>query len=69
MLDIAKVCDVILFTLSCKNIDISNWKKDPDIFANAIDQRGYEILMLLKSQGLPVSIGVLMDIDLIKTTK
>ncbi len=48
VLDITKVCDVVLFAFSCKNIDIENWKKDPDVFAHAIDDRGYEILNLVR---------------------
>lgn len=59
VLDICKVADVVVFPFSCKSADVSNWKKDPDSFANAIDERGYEILSMLWGQGLPPSIGVL----------
>jgi len=47
VLDIAKVADVIVYAFSCKSADVSNWKKDPDNFAHAIDERGYEILSMI----------------------
>lgn len=65
----AKVCDVILFGFTCKDVDVSNWKKDPDVFAHAIDDRGYEILNMIRGQGLPVSIGVLLDLEMISEKK
>jgi len=49
ILDIAKVADVLVFVFSCGSVDVSNWKKDPDVFANAIDERGYEVLSLIRS--------------------
>lgn len=48
VLDIAKVADVIIFVMSCKETDVGNLKKDPDEFANAIDERGYELLSMLR---------------------
>lgn len=69
VLDIAKVCDVLLFAMTCRNVDLSNWKKDPDVFAHAIDERGYEILQVLRGQGLPVPIGVLLDLEQVKEKK
>ena len=38
---------------------MSNLKKDPDSFAHAIDDWGYEILSMIWGQGLPPSIGLL----------
>ena len=38
VIDMAKVADVIVFAFSCGSVDVSNWKKDPDVFANAIDE-------------------------------
>jgi len=64
-----KVCDVVLFAFSCKNIDVANWKKDPDVFANAIDEKGYETLTMMRGQGLPYSIGVLLDLDHVSEKK
>lgn len=69
ILDMTKVCDVVLFAFSCRNIDVSNWKKDPDVFANAIDERGYEILTMMRGQGLPYPIGVLLDIETVGEKK
>jgi hypothetical protein len=41
ILDISKVADAVVYAFSCGSIDLINWKKDPDVFANAIDERGY----------------------------
>ena len=38
VLDICKVADILLFTLSCKEADIAKVRDDPDEFANAIDE-------------------------------
>jgi len=65
ILDICKVADLILFVSSCKKTDYSNWKKDPDRFSNSIDLFGYEILSMLRAQGLPQHISIIQDLDLI----
>lgn len=59
ILDIAKVADILVFAFSCGSVDVSNWKKDPDVFANAIDEWGYQVLSMIRAQGLPPAIGVL----------
>ena len=43
-LDICKVADVVVFLLSCKNAQLDKLKDDPDVYANAIDEKGYQIL-------------------------
>ena len=49
VLDICKVADVLIVALSCKNAQVQNLKKDPDQFANAIDEKGYQFLNILRS--------------------
>jgi len=64
ILDICKVADILLFTLSCKEADVAKVRDDPDEFANAIDEEGYQILNVLRVQGIPPSIGLLQHIEL-----
>jgi len=65
ILDICKIADSIIFVSSCKKTDYSNWKKDPDRFSNSIDKFGYEILSMLRAQGLPQHISLIQDLELI----
>jgi len=66
ILDICKVVDLVIFVSSCKNTDVSNWKKEPDRYSQAIDEFGYNILSILRAQGLPQHICILQDLDLIE---
>ncbi len=63
ILDICKIADLIIFVSSCKKTDYANWKKDPDRFSNSIDSFGYEILSMLRAQGLPQHISLIQDLD------
>jgi hypothetical protein len=65
ILDICKVADVIIFVSSCKNVDASNWKLDPDKYSPSIDELGYKILSMIRAQGIPTHMGVIQDLDLI----
>jgi hypothetical protein len=65
ILDICKVADVLVFVSSCKNVEASNWKLDPDKFSPSIDEFGYKILSMIRSQGLPNHIGLIQDLELI----
>lgn len=63
ILDICKIADLIVFVSSCKKTDYANWKKDPDRFSNSIDSFGYEILSMLRAQGLPNHISIIQDLE------
>lgn len=65
ILDICKIADLVIFVSSCKKTDYSNWKKDPDRFSKSIDSFGYEILSMLRAQGLPQHISLIQDLELI----
>jgi hypothetical protein len=65
ILDICKIADLVIFVSSTKGTDVSNWKKNPDKFSNCIDSFGYEILTMLRAQGLPQHIAVIQDLDTI----
>lgn len=69
VLDISKVADILLFTLSCEEAKTDKVKDDPDEFANAIDEIGYKILNVLRVQGIPPSIGILQHIEKIPQKK
>ena len=65
ILDICKVADVLVFVSSCKNTDASNWKLDPDKYSPSIDEFGYKILSIIRSQGIPNHICIIQDLELI----
>ena len=65
ILDICKIADLVIFVTSTKGTDVSNWKKNPDKFSNCIDGFGYEILSMLRAQGLPQHIAMIQDLELI----
>lgn len=65
ILDICKVADVLVFVSSCKNTDASNWKLDPDKYSHSIDEFGYKVLSMIRSQGIPNHICVIQDLELI----
>merc|ERR1711957_203577 len=65
ILDICKIADLVIFVTSTKGTDVTNMKKNPDKFSNCIDSFGYEILTMLRAQGIPQHIALVQDLDLI----
>jgi len=65
ILDICKIADLVIFVSSTKGTDVTNWKKNPDKFSNCIDSFGYEILTMLRAQGLPQHISIIQDLETI----
>ncbi len=53
VLDVAKVADMVLVAMSCKNTNVTHVKQDPFEHAKAIDELGYRALSLIRSQGMP----------------
>ena len=49
VLDTAKLVDLILVVMSCKETNSSKIRDDPDNFSGAIDEQGYKALSLLRS--------------------
>lgn len=45
--------------MSCKETNTSKIRDDPDQYSGAIDEQGYKVLALLRSQGMVSLIGVL----------
>jgi pre-rRNA-processing protein TSR1 len=69
ILDVSKVADIILVTMSCKETNVSGVKQDPFEQSKAIDDIGYKALSLIRSQGVPSIIGVLQHLEHISTSK
>jgi hypothetical protein len=49
VLEIAKVVDMVVVVMSCKDVDTKGLKIDPDKYSHAIDEIGYKALGLLRS--------------------
>lgn len=69
VIDKAKVADILIVIMSCSNCDHQSLKKDPDSYAGAIDDRGYNTLSMLRAQGIPPVIGVLQHLEQIPHKK
>lgn len=48
-MDIAKIADIVVVTMSCKNTNVNGIKQDPFEHAKAIDEIGYRALSLIRS--------------------
>jgi hypothetical protein len=69
VLEIGKIADIVLVSMSCKETEIDGLKLNPEKFSNAIDEAGYKALGLLRSQGLPSLIGVLQHLETVSSKK
>ena len=68
-MDIAKIADIVVVSMSCKKTNVNGVKQDPFEHAKAIDELGYRALSLIRSQGMPSLIGVLQHIENISSIK
>lgn len=69
MLDVAKVADLVIVGMSCKQTNVTGLKQDPFEHAKAIDELGYRALQLIRQQGMPSMIGVLQHIENVSSSK
>jgi len=69
ILDICKVADLVVATMSCKNTNVGGLKQDPFEQSKAIDEIGYRALHLMRSQGMPSLIGALQHLEHISSSK
>lgn len=69
VMDVAKVADIVLVCMSCKETNVSGVKEDPFGQSKAIDEAGYKALNLIRSQGMPSLIGVLHHLEHISSSK
>jgi len=49
ILDVAKVSDLVIVGMSCRNTNVTGVKQDPFEHAKAIDELGYRALSLVRS--------------------
>jgi len=63
ILDVGKVADLIIMVMSCKNSNESQLKINPEDNSGAIDDRGYQALALLRTQGMTSLIGLLQHLE------
>jgi pre-rRNA-processing protein TSR1 len=69
VMDIAKIADIVVVSLSCKKTNVNGIKQDPFEHAKAIDELGYRALSLIRSQGMPSLIGVLQHLEFVSSSK
>jgi pre-rRNA-processing protein TSR1 len=69
VMDIAKIADIVVVSMSCKKTNVNGIKQDPFEHAKAIDELGYRALSLIRSQGMPSLIGVLQHLEFVSSSK
>ena len=62
ILDTCKVADILLFVSSCKKCQADKWQMDPDKYSFCIDEFGYQIISIIKAQGLTDHICCIQDL-------
>ena len=65
VLDACKVADIVLFVSSCSKCEYDKWQLDPSSHAFAIDEFGYEMLSMLRCQGLTEHMCCVQDLSVI----
>lgn len=69
VLDVGKVCDLVVVVMSCKKTNVTGVKQDPFEHGKAIDEIGYRALQLIRTQGMPTMVGVLQHLEDISSSK
>ena len=65
ILDACKIADIIIFVSSCKKCVADKWQMDPDKYSFCIDDFGYEIISIIRAQGLTDHICCIQDLNAI----
>ena len=65
ILDACKIADIIIFVSSCKKCIADKWQLDPDKYSFCIDNFGYEIISVIRAQGLTDHICCIQDLNII----
>ena len=65
ILDACKIADIIMFVSSCKKCQADKWQLDPDKYSFCIDDFGYEIISIIRAQGLTDHICCIQDLNTI----
>lgn len=64
LIDLAKCADIICPILSCKSTNTQGMNLDPYIEGKAFDETGYTILNMLRSIGVPSTVGIIQHVEL-----
>lgn len=62
LIDLAKCADVICPVLSCKSTNTQGMNLDPYAEGKAFDDTGYTILNMLRTLGVPTTVGVIQHL-------
>ena len=62
ILDTCKIADILIFVSSCKKCQADKWQMDPDKYSFCIDEFGYQIISIIKAQGLTDHICCIQDL-------
>ena len=65
ILDACKIADIIMFVSSCKKCQADKWQLDPDKYSFCIDDFGYEIISIIRAQGLTDHFCCIQDLNCI----
>jgi len=65
ILDACKIADIVMFVSSCKKCQADKWQLDPDKYSFCIDDFGYEIISIIRAQGLTDHICCIQDLNTI----
>ena len=65
ILDTCKIADILLFVSSCKKCQADKWQMDPDKYSFCIDEFGYQIISIIKAQGLTEHICCIQGLNII----
>ncbi len=63
ILDTCKIADILIFVSSCKKCQADKWQMDPDKYSFCIDEFGYQIISIIKAQGLTDHICCIQDLN------
>lgn len=63
LIDLAKCADIICPVLSCKSTNTKGMNLDPYLQGKAFDDTGYTILNMLRSFGVPTTVGIIQHLD------
>ena len=63
ILDACKIADIVMFVSSCKKCQADKWQLDPDKFSFCIDDFGYELISIIRAQGLTEHICCIQDLN------
>ena len=65
ILDACKIADIVIFVSSCVKAEYDKWQNDPDKHSFCIDEFGYQMLSMIRCQGLTEHLCCVQDLSMI----